>query len=381
MIKILTVIGARPQIIKASALDRAIKNSYSKEIQEVILHTGQHYDDTMSDVFFREMGISQPDYNLNVGSGTHGKQTASMIEGIEKIAMLEKPDAIVVYGDTNSTLAAAIAATKLRIPLLHIEAGLRSFNKTMPEEINRIVCDHCSTLLFTPTLAGYNNLLREGFSQDNESPFTINKPGIFHCGDVMYDNTLYFSGVAEATADIIDKLELKDKAFLLVTIHRDSNTDIPERLNGILEAINEISLQEQIPVVFPMHPRTSASLDKLKIPALKHIQENKSFRITGPASFLEMILLEKRCSMILTDSGGVQKEAFFLHKPCIVLRPETEWIELVEFGNSILADANAERIKKAYYHFKEKKSTNYPLLYGEGYAADFICKEIIRNFS
>lgn len=381
MIKILTVIGARPQIIKASALDRAIKNSYSKEIQEVILHTGQHYDDTMSDVFFREMGISQPDYNLNVGSGTHGKQTASMIEGIEKIAMLEKPDAIVVYGDTNSTLAAAIAATKLRIPLLHIEAGLRSFNKTMPEEINRIVCDHCSTLLFTPTLAGYNNLLREGFSQDNESPFTINKPGIFHCGDVMYDNTLYFSGVAEATADIIDKLELKDKAFLLVTIDRDSNTDIPERLNGILEAINEISLQEQIPVVFPMHPRTSASLDKLKIPALKHIQENKSFRITGPASFLEMILLEKRCSMILTDSGGVQKEAFFLHKPCIVLRPETEWIELVEFGNSILADANAERIKKAYYHFKEKKSTNYPLLYGEGYAADFICKEIIRNFS
>lgn len=381
MIKILTVIGARPQIIKASALDRAIKNSYSKEIQEVLLHTGQHYDDAMSDVFFREMGISQPDYNLNVGSGAHGKQTASMIEGIEKIAILEKPDAIVVYGDTNSTLAAAIAATKLKIPLLHIEAGLRSFNKNMPEEINRIVCDHCSTMLFTPTSAGYNNLLREGFSQDNESPFTINKPGTFHCGDVMYDNTLYFSGVAEATSDIIDKLELKNKEFLLATIHRDSNTDVPERLNDILEAINKISILEQMPIVLPMHPRTSTSLETNKLPVLKHIKGNALFKIINPASFLEMILLEKRCSMILTDSGGVQKEAFFLHKQCIVLRPETEWVELVECGNSILADANADRIKKAYYHFKEKKNASYPLLYGEGNAADFICKEIIHNFS
>jgi UDP-GlcNAc3NAcA epimerase len=380
MIKILTVIGARPQIIKASALDRTIKNSYSKEIQGVILHTGQHYDDTMSDVFFREMGISQPDYNLNVGSGTHGKQTAAMIEGIEKIAILEKPDAIVVYGDTNSTLAAAIAATKLKTPLLHIEAGLRSFNKTMPEEINRIVCDHCSTMLFTPTLAGYNNLLREGFNQDNESPFTINKPGMFHCGDVMYDNTLYFSGIAEATSGVLNKLGLKDKEFLLVTIHRDSNTDVAERLNAILEAINQISIDEQLPVVFPIHPRTSASLDKLNITAVKSIKENPLFQTTAPASFLEMILLEKKCSMVLTDSGGVQKEAFFLHKPCIVLRPETEWVELVECGNSILADADQERIKKAYYHFKEKKKHSYPLLYGEGNAADFICKEIIRNY-
>lgn len=381
MMKILTVIGARPQIIKASALDRAIKNNYSKEIQEVILHTGQHYDDTMSDVFFREMGISQPDYNLNVGSGTHGKQTAAMIDGIEKVAIVEKPAALVVYGDTNSTLAAAITASKLKIPVIHIEAGLRSFNKTMPEEINRIVCDHCSTLLFTPTLAGYNNLIREGFNPDNESPFTINKPGIFHCGDVMYDNTLYFSGVAEATSDILDKLNLKNKEFLLVTIHRDSNTDVPERLNAILQAINEISLSEKMPVIFPMHPRTSASLDRLKIPAVKYIKENPLFKITTPVSFLEMILLEKRCSMILTDSGGVQKEAFFLHKPCIVLRPETEWIELAECGNSILADAGAERIKKAYFHFKEKKKISYPLLYGEGNAAAFICTEIIRNFS
>lgn len=381
MIKILTVIGARPQIIKASALNRSIKSGFSKQIQEVILHTGQHYDDIMSDVFFREMGIPQPDYNLGVGSGTHARQTAMMMEGIEKIALLEKPAAIIVYGDTNSTLAAAIAGAKLKIPLVHIEAGLRSFNKTMPEEINRIICDHCSTMLFAPTLAGYNNLIREGFSQDNETPFTINKPGIFHCGDVMYDNTLYFSDVAEATSDIVDRIKVKNKEFLLVTIHRDSNTDYPERLNAILEAINDISLQEQLPVVFPMHPRTSASLDVNNHPALKRIKENPLFKIINPASFLEMILLEKRCSMIFTDSGGVQKEAFFLHKPCIVLRPETEWVELVECGNSVLADANAEHIKKAYHHFKENEKSDYPLFYGEGNAADFICKEIIRNFS
>jgi len=381
MIKILTVIGARPQIIKASALNRAIKNSHSKEVKEVIVHTGQHYDDSMSDVFFREMGISQPDYNLNAGSDTHGKQTASMMEGIEKVALVEKSAAMVVYGDTNSTLAAAVVAAKLKIPLVHIEAGLRSFNKTMPEEINRIVSDHCATLLFTPTLAGYNNLMREGFSPKNESPFTINNPGIFHCGDVMYDNTLYFSAAAETASGITGKLKLNSKEFLLVTIHRDSNTDIPGRLNAILDAINEISVQEQIPVVFPIHPRTSASLDKGDSATLKRIRENMLFKIIAPVSFHEMILLEKQCSLILTDSGGVQKEAFFLHKPCIVLRPETEWTELVECGNSILADASGDRIKEAYELFKRKKGISYPSLYGDGNAAGFICNEIIRNFS
>jgi len=380
MIKILTVIGARPQIIKSSALNRGIKNSYSKDIQEVILHTGQHYDDAMSDIFFREMGISQPDYNLNTGSGTHGKQTALMIEGIEKVALIEKPAAIIVYGDTNSTLAAAIAATKLKIPLVHIEAGLRSFNKTMPEEINRIVCDHCSTLLFTPTQSGYNNLIKEGFNPNKESPFTINNPGVFHCGDVMYDNTLYFSEVSETTSGILDKAGLNNKEFLLVTIHRDSNTDAPERLNTILETINEISISEQIPVVFPMHPRTTASLNTGNHPAMKHIKDNPLFKIIPPASFLEMILLEKRCSMVLTDSGGVQKEAFFLHKPCIVLRPETEWTELVDCGNSILAGANGDLIKKAYQTFKGKKKSSYPKFYGDGNAAGFICKEILSNF-
>ncbi len=378
--KILTVIGARPQIIKASALNRAIKNSHSNEIQEVILHTGQHYDELMSDVFFREMDIAAPDYNLNTRSGLHGKQTALMIDGIEEIAMIEKPAAMVVYGDTNSTLAAAIAASKLKIPLVHIEAGLRSFNKIMPEEINRIVCDHCSTLLFTPTLAGYNNLIREGFNPNNESPFSINKPGIFHCGDVMFDNTLYFSDIAETASGVIDRLNLPKKEFLLVTIHRDSNTDVPERLNSMLSAINDISVEEQIPIVFPMHPRTTASLDKINPATLNHLKENTLFHIIPPASFLEMILLEKRCTMIYTDSGGVQKEAFFLHKPCIVLRPETEWVELVDCGNSILADADGKRIKGAYYHFTGKSEISHPSLYGDGNAAGFICNELVRNF-
>lgn len=380
MIKILTVIGARPQIIKASALSRAISSNFNKEIKEIILHTGQHYDDAMSGAFFLEMDIPQPDYNLDIGSDTHGKQTARMIEGIEKIALLEKPAAMLVYGDTNSTLAAALTASKLKIPLVHIEAGLRSFNKNMPEEINRIVCDHCSTLLFTPTLAGYNNLIREGFNQDNESPFTVNHPGVFHCGDVMYDNTLYFSDVSETSSGILHKLGLDGKGFILLTIHRDTNTDIPERLNDILDTVNEISLNKQIAVVFPMHPRTSVSLDKANLPALKNIKDNALFKIIPPVSFLEMILLEKRCSMVLTDSGGVQKEAFFLHKPCIVLRSETEWIELLECGNSILVDADPSRIKEAYTYFLENKAIQYPLLYGDGNAANFICLEITSNF-
>jgi len=380
MIKILTVIGARPQIIKASAIDRAIKNNFSREIKNVILHTGQHYDDTMSDVFFREMEISAPAYNLNVGSGTHGKQTALMLEGIEKIVLSEKPAAVAVYGDTNSTLAAAIAVSKLKTPLLHIEAGLRSFNKNTPEEMNRIICDHCSTLLFTPTLAGYNNLIHEGFDQDNESPFTINNPGVFHCGDVMYDNTLYFSDVAEKTSDVLDKMGLRNKYFLLFTVHRDINTDFPERLNAILDAVNDISIKENVPVVFPMHPRTATALAQTVHPAFKQIQNNSLFKIIPPASFFEMILLEKHCSAIITDSGGVQKEAFFLHKPCIVLRSETEWVELVECGNSILADADNKRIKEAYKAFKGKKQDNYPPFYGNGNAAHFICEEIIRNF-
>jgi len=379
MIKILTVIGARPQIIKAAALSRAIKTHFKDKVQEIILHTGQHYDNNMSEIFFKEMGIPAPDINLSIGSGSHGKQTASMIDGIENVLLKEKPNCLVVYGDTNSTLAAAVAAVKIHIPVSHIEAGLRSFNKTMPEEINRIACDHCSTLLFSPTKTGYNNLISEGFKTSNKPPFTLNNPGIYHCGDVMFDNTLYFSEIANKNTDTISRLGLKANEFVLLTIHRNNNTDEPERLNNILNTLNELSLKNNLPFVFPTHPRTTKMLEQNK-DLLKKIHSNKNFHLITPASFFEMLELEKHCKMVITDSGGVQKEAFFLHKPCIVLRPETEWVELLECGNSILADANVEKIKAAFKSLSEKKDFKYPPLFGDGKAAEFICNELLRNF-
>ena len=228
MIKIVTIIGARPQIIKAAALSRAIKNKFSNEIEEIIVHTGQHYDQNMSQVFFDELGIPAPNYNLGVGSGKHGEQTAKMIEGIEEILLKENPDYLVVYGDTNSTLAGAIAASKIHIPIVHIEAGLRSFNKSMPEEINRICCDHCSTMLFSPTETGYKNLINEGFNPENKKPFTIDNPGIYHCGDVMYDNSLYFGSKANS------QQPTANSQYILCTIPRNNNTDEPERLSAIV---------------------------------------------------------------------------------------------------------------------------------------------------
>lgn len=381
MIKILTVIGARPQIIKSAALSRAIRTHFANDIKEVMLHTGQHYDENMSEVFFREMGIPAPDHNLNVGSGSHGKQTANMLDGIEQVLEKEKPQCLVVYGDTNSTLAAAVAAVKIHIPVVHIEAGLRSFNKAMPEEINRIACDHCSTLLFSPTKTGYNNLIKENFNPNNKPPFTADRPGIYHCGDVMYDNTLYFAEVADKNTTILDKLQLKGKEFILLTIHRNNNTDDPERLSTILGTLNQISIENKIDIIFPAHPRTSKMLEQgYGKNILEELKKNKLFHIIPPASFLEMLTLEKNCSMVFTDSGGVQKEAFFLHKPCVVMRAETEWTELVECGNSILAEADAKRIKDAFIQLKNKKDYNYPPIFGDGKASEFICKEILKNF-
>jgi len=379
MIKILSVIGARPQIIKAAALSRAIKTHFKDKIREIILHTGQHYDNNMSEVFFKEMGIPSPDVNLNIGSGSHGKQTSTMIEGIENVLLKEKPDCLVVYGDTNSTLAAAVAAVKIHVPVVHIEAGLRSFNKVMPEEINRIACDHCSTLLFSPTKTGYNNLVREGFNPSNKSPFSLNHPGIYHCGDVMFDNTLYFSDIASKQTDIISRLGLKVGEFVLLTVHRNNNTDEPARLNNILGTLNDLSLQHSLAFVFPIHPRTLKMLEQNK-DLQKKLQSNKLFHFIPPASFFEMLELEKNCKMVITDSGGVQKEAFFLHKPCIVLRPETEWVELLECGNSILADVDSLKIKEAFKSLSGKSDFKYPPIFGDGKAAEFICNEMVRNF-
>ena len=374
--KLVTIIGARPQIIKATALSRAIRNHYADQIQEVIVHTGQHYDDNMSQVFFDELHIPRPDYNLHVGSASHGVQTARMTEGIEDILFKEQPDYIVLYGDTNSTLAGAVAAAKIHVPIVHIEAGLRSFNKAMPEEINRIVCDHCSTLLFSPTLAGVENLKREGFPMGNDEPYTIDNPKVYHCGDIMYDNSLHFASIAEEKTDIIQRLELTAKPYILATIHRDTNTDYPERLSAIFRSI--IKLSEDCQVVLPLHPRTAKLLKtNLDETLQKHIFSCQNIKLIPPVSFLEMIALERHALLVLTDSGGVQKEAYFFKKPCIILRPETEWVEIVETGNAILADADENRIMQAWQHFKDNPPTMFPEIFGDGHAAEFMLEKII----
>ena len=374
--KLVTIIGARPQIIKAAALSRAIRNHYKDQIQEIIVHTGQHYDDNMSQVFFDELQIPRPDYNLHVGSASHGVQTARMTEGIEDILIKEQPDFIVLYGDTNSTLAGAVAAAKIHVPIVHIEAGLRSFNKAMPEEINRIVCDHCSTLLFSPTKAGLENLKREGFALNNEPPYTIDNPIVFHCGDIMYDNSLHFADIAETKTDIINRLNLSGKPFVLATIHRDSNTDHPERLSAIFKAI--IRLSEECRIVLPLHPRTYKLLKtNLDEELQKQVFNNTNISLIPPVSFLEMIALERHARLVMTDSGGVQKEAYFFKKPCIILRPETEWVEIVQTGNAILADADESRIMQAWQHFKDNPPTSFPEIFGDGHAAEFMLEKII----
>ncbi len=377
--KIITIIGARPQIIKAAALSRAIKNNYSDKITEIIVHTGQHYDENMSQVFFAELAIPHPDYNLNAGSGSHGKQTALMIDKIEEILIKEKPNAIVLYGDTNSTLAGAIAASKIHIPVVHIEAGLRSFNKAMPEEVNRIMCNHVSTLLFSPTITGYNNLLKEGFEENNQSPYTINNPKVFHCGDVMYDNSLYFSEMTEEKTSVIKDNGLTKNNFILSTIHRNNNTDDPLRLSALFDAINTISVENDITVIIPLHPRTAKLLQKnLPLKLYKAITGNKLIKIIPPVSFLEMIALEKNAKLVMTDSGGVQKEAFFFKKPCIILRSETEWIELVNCGSAIITDSDKTRIIQAYNQFSSAKRLQFPDLFGDGRASDFICESMVK---
>jgi len=378
-IKLLNIVGARPQIIKASAIGRAIGNHFSDKISEVLVHTGQHYDKEMSDVFFDELEIHKPDFNLGVGSASHGRQTSLMIEGIEDILLKEKPDCVLLYGDTNSTLAGAIAASKLHFPLIHIEAGLRSFNKTMPEELNRIVSDHVSTLLFAPTNAAFKNLMNEGFKPENSPPYTISNPKIYLTGDIMYDNTLFYAGLAEMKkARLLEDLGLERDNFVLVTIHRDLNTDDPVRLSTILNTLRELAGGKEMKFIMPFHPRTIISLRSKLEKLYDELCINKNIKIIPPASFLEMILLEKNCRLIITDSGGVQKESHFFKKPCIVLRKETEWVELVNNGTAKLVDADPFKIREAFMHFSElNEELEYPAFYGDGRTAEFILREIL----
>ena len=381
-IKLLNIVGARPQIIKASAISRAIKKYYSEEITEIFVHTGQHYDKELSDVFFEELEIPIPDYNLGVGSASHGRQTSLMIGGIEDILLKEKPDCVILYGDTNSTMAGAVAASKLHFPVIHIEAGLRSFNKTMPEELNRIISDHSSTLLFAPTNAAFKNLRNEGFKPENSPPYTINNPKIYLTGDIMYDNSMFFAALAEKKkGGLFDKLSIERDNYVLVTIHRDTNTDDIVRLNDILVTLKDLAEQREIQLVMPLHPRTIISLKTNLYSLFCELYGHKLIKLIPPVSFLEMILLEKNCRMIVTDSGGVQKESHFFKKPCMVLRKETEWVELVTNGTAKLVDADPVRINEEFNNFLDSQSSlEYPCFYGDGKAAEFILKEVLLMF-
>lgn len=398
--KLLTVIGARPQIIKAAAFSRAVASWNEKvsgdaqgtNVEEVILHTGQHYDDNMSAVFFRELGIPEPDINLHAGSGSHGVQTAKMIEGIEQVLSGEKFDGVVLYGDTNSTLAGAVAASKIHVPVFHIEAGLRSWNMAMPEEINRIVCDQLSSVLFTPTSTGMENLMKAGFRVRGEGLEVRGERGKVHfqngkgqyvvqSGDVMYDNSMYFASLAEDKSDIIERLGLMPKQFVLATIHRPANTDSAENLSSIFRALLDIAegkvSGEGMKVVLPLHPRTRKLLpEKLSADLLARVEACANVLLINPASFFEIIRLEKHARVVMTDSGGVQKEAFFFGTPCVILRPETEWVEIVQAGAGILADADYDRIMSAYHELSGKK-VQFPPLFGDSHAAEHILAEII----
>jgi UDP-GlcNAc3NAcA epimerase len=321
-LKIVTVVGARPQFIKAAAILRAIQklNKKGKRIREILVHTGQHYDTRMDRVFFEELELPKPDYHLGVGSGSHAQQTGRMLERIEKVLEKEKPSVTVVYGDTNSTLAGALAAAKRNIPVAHVEAGLRSYNRTMPEEVNRLLTDHLSTFLFCPTHHGVQNLLKEGIKNGGRRI-------VKNVGDVMYDSLLYYSKIAEKKSTILRDLnlcsstpnsELRTLNYYLATLHRAENTDDPKRLKSILKALNEIG--RRVPVILPLHPRT-----KKRMQVSPPFSQFKNIRFIEPASYFEMLQLEKNAKAILTDSGGVQKEAYWFEVPCLTFRDETEW--------------------------------------------------------
>ena len=378
--KIITVVGARPQIIKAAALSRVISDKFP-QIEEIILHTGQHYDQNMSDVFFEELNIPKPSINLNVGSSSHGKQTALMIEKIEQVLLEKNVDAIVVYGDTNSTLASAIAASKIHVPIVHIEAGLRSFNKKMPEEINRIMCDHSSTLLFSPTETGYQNLIKEGFSTHISQKASADEPNIYHCGDVMYDNSIYFSELSDQKSTVLQNLDLEDQPYILATVHRNDNTDDPVKINSIFSSFLNLTEKYKISLVLPLHPRTLKMKESLLDEAIQaKVDHSPYIKIIPPASFLDMIALEKNSTQIITDSGGVQKEAYFFQKPCVILRPQTEWVEIVKAKCATIVDTDQDKILFAVDHFMKPDNLNFPPVFGDGKAAEFILKEMLNQF-
>lgn len=358
--KVITVVGARPQFIKAAAVSRVIRRDFSNSIDEILVHTGQHYDANMSQVFFDELDIPRPSYNLEVSGGSHGQMTGKMLEGIEKIFIEEKPDWVLVYGDTNSTLAGALAAVKLHIPVAHVEAGLRSFNLQMPEEVNRILTDRISSKLFCPTDVAVTHLANEGRFD-----------GVSNVGDVMYDVALYYGGQSNNTEAVLSRYEVKRGQYVLATCHRAENTDNLTRLKNICLALADIA--KELPVILPIHPRTRRHLIDSGM-----LQLLGTVRLIDPLSFLEMIALEQAAKVIVTDSGGVQKEAYFYGVPCVTMRDETEWTETVDLGWNTLAGASHSAIYRAFL------SANAPDVglspYGDGHASERIISSLFELF-
>jgi UDP-GlcNAc3NAcA epimerase len=354
--KLVTILGARPQFVKAATVSRELKKA---RVHEVIVHTGQHFDRNMSQVFFDEMEIPQPDYNLEISGLNHGAMTGRMLEKIEEVLLKEKPDYVLVYGDTNSTLAGALAAAKLHIPVAHIEAGLRSFEMKMPEEVNRILTDRISSFLFCPTTTAIKNLQQEGFDH-----FNCN---VILSGDVMYDAVTYYKSKISTHSTILQKEILQNVPFILVTLHRAENTNDPTRLKEICEALNEIS--HTVKIVLPLHPRTKAFLATHQIRLNAHIIE--------PVGYFDMLALLQHCKMVMTDSGGLQKEAYFFEKFCITLRDQTEWVELVESGANVLAGATKKTILTLFKENYNKSVRLVDGLYGDGHAATLIARHFI----
>lgn len=349
--KVLSVIGARPQFIKAFAVSRQIRSKY----EEILVHTGQHYDDEMSDVFFDELGIPEPDHNLGIGSKSHGKQTAEMIIGLEDLIEQHTPDVVLCYGDTNSTLAAAIVASKLDVELAHVEAGLRSFNREMPEETNRVLTDHASDILFAPSERAVSNLDTEGISTD-----------VYPVGDVMYDALLWAREKADSISSIREDLDIENEEYILSTVHRPRNTDDPNRLRDIIRTL----VSESRPVVFPAHPRTVKQLEKYEL----YDAAESGLILTEPLGYLDFVRLQAGADIIVTDSGGIQKEAFFLDVPCVTLREETEWTETVESGSNVLVGADTRKLEDALANPPIPNTDARP--YGDGDAAEKIVNRL-----
>lgn len=362
-VTILSVVGARPQFIKAAVVSRALRARVG--VREVLVHTGQHYDPGMSGRFFEELDIPEPDHNLGVGSGSHAIQTAGMLTGLEQVMEQERPDAVLLYGDTNSTLAGALAAAKLNLRIAHVEAGLRSFNRAMPEEVNRIVADHVSDLLLAPTETARAQLVGEG----------VEPAKILLSGDVMYDAALFYAGRAEARSQVIERLGLAAGDYVLVTVHRAENTDNPERLRTVVEGLRRVSAD--LPVVWPVHPRTRGALERLGLEA----GSIPGLLATEPVGYLDMIRLEKHAAVIATDSGGVQKEAFFHRVPCVTLRTETEWVELVQAGCNRLCPPRSPEVVAAAIRASIGKVVVAADLYGAGDAGETIVNELLRRYA